>query len=223
MTPDVKSYTWSQFTDAVLALLPEDATRMNVEQLLPLWIRLCVIDIQNYVPVYRQGHEMLLNASDFVGEGYASRAAMPPQASFEQCFLVAYDRDANGKPLANCQRHQTTPIDWSQRMELVHGRVAANGGPVVCINPEAHNFYLYPAITDCQQLSVFWNGLKTEFNPDEQTPFDEQMTGVVADYCKAKIAIRVDKDIPLSESYQKMYRDGRTELYLNAARRKRTT
>lgn len=229
-TPDAKTYTWSEFVAAINALLPIDSNRMgSVPALIALWTRVAVIELQNYIGLYRKGHETLFLASDFTLEGFACRAAMPPQAHIQDAFFVVYDAPCGHPPTppaqavkSSCQRYPLSAFDWANRMALVHGKVATNGGvAVISIDPQANTFYVYPGIKDCQAVSVFWEGLKVEFQDDDQTPFDEQMTMVVADYVKARISREVDKDLPLHESYYDSYTKGRTLLYLNAKERGR--
>ncbi len=213
---DAKTYTWSQFTAAVTALLPVDSARIgSIPALIGLWTRQAVIEIQRLIDAFRTGHETLYHASDFVLEGYAARATLPPQGKLRGSWLVIYDKDQNGKALPNCKRHSLDSYDYGNRMALVHGKVAVNDGRgVICIDPQVRYFYVYPGVKDCQAVSVFWDGIKTEFQPDELTPFTEAMTQVVADYVKSRIALEVDKDIPLSEKFNEMYKDGRGLLYV---------
>ena len=226
--PDPKTYTWSQFTAAVNALLPADSQRAGpVGNTIALWTRLAVIELQNFIKAFCQGHETIYNASDFVLEGYACRAAMPPQARFQDGYLVIYEVDPQTnlpvtQPFPKCTRYPLDAFDWDKRMAMVHGNVAVNGGrALISIDPQANTFYVYPGVKDCQAVSVFWDGIKADFNPDELTPFDEQTTLVVADFCKARISREVDKDLPLAQSYESSYKEGRSLLYLNTKEKRR--
>lgn len=215
---DVKVYTWKEFSDAVKALLPIDTARLDpIPSLIALWIRLGVIELQNLIGAYRAGHETIFLASDFVLEGYACRATLPPQAKVMDAYLVQFEQGCTThKTRGNwCQRFPLKDIGWAKRMDLVHNRVATNGGQAfMAFDPQAYTFYVYPGIKDCQVVSLFWEGLKIEFQDEEQTPFDEQMTLVVADYCKRRISREIDKDLPLAADFQQSYMDGRSLLYL---------
>ena len=217
--PDSTSYTWSQFTAAVLALLPTDASRLGpVQDALPRWIRERVIDIEEYIPGYQKNHETLFSGADFAGEGYASRAAIPPQGRIVDAYLITYDCQGWQRQPGNQRRCLRSgalrTVAWEARMDLVEGRDRWGGGPVLSINRQAHNFYLYPAITDRQQLSVFWEGKRINFNPDELTPFDEPMTQVVADGVKARIELHINRDIGMANEFDALFAKGRSRLYI---------
>lgn len=224
MTQDVQCYTWSQFAAAVMGLLPIDSQRIGptagyIAQLL----RLGVIELQNYIPAYRKDHETLYQASDFVGEGFASRAALPPQAQPKDAFLVYYETNADKTPKSKCVRFPLDNYPWHDRMHLVHGHVAVNDGRgKICFDSHGETFYIYPPLRDGQNVSLFWDGMKINFQPDEQTPFDEQMTLVVADFLKMRLSREVDKDLPLKADYEQDYMKGRSLLFLNTKDRGRT-
>jgi hypothetical protein len=314
---DVQTYTWSQFTAAVNSLLPIDASRLgSVPSLMALWTRLAVIELESLIPAYRQNHETLYHPGDFVLEGYASRASLPPQARVKDTFLVEYDSCAgnglgpnlvvagasygadgsfvvsvgtggsyayskglndinlvngsqtltangtflaqgvivtlNGSPnqqvnavvqvnnlgssipqlnsisnvttsIAKCTRFPLIDFAWSKRMDLVNGCAPVNDHRgFICFDPQGETFYTYPGIKDCQNVSVFWDGMKIQFQPDEMTPFSEQMTLVVADAVESRLRQTVDKDIPLSQECQNRYINGRSLLAIEAKDRMRT-
>lgn len=229
VSQDVQVYTWSEFQAAVRALVPIDYARLgSVPALIDLWTRICIIELQNLIPAYRADHETIFHASDFVLEGEACRATLPPQARVKDAYLVTFDdcNDCKSKPTANssfCRRYPLTDFGWKNRMALVHGRVAVNGGiAYISFDPQSRTFYVYPGIKDCQVVSVFWEGLKTNFQPNEWVPFTEQTTLVIADYLKSRLTREVDKDIPMSESYMATYQEGRSLLYLEAKDRRGT-
>ena len=229
VSQDVQVYTWSGFQSAVQALIPIDYSRLgSVPSLINLWMRLAIIELQNLIPAYRAGHETIYNASDFVLEGEACRATIPPQGRVKDAYLVVYEDNGccNSQPTnaSNyCRRHPLKDFDWKHRMALVHGKVAINGGGgLISFDPQSRTFYVYPGIKDCQVVSLFWEGLKVNFQPNECVPFTEQTTLVVADYLKMRLSREVDKDIPLSESFNQSYMDGRSLLFLEAKDRRGT-
>lgn len=224
MPNDVQTYTWSQFVAAVLGLLPRDSQRIGpVQPYITQMIRQAVIDLEDRIPALKMGHETIYQASDFVGEGYASRATLPPQATPRDAFLVYYDLDANHQPKPHCRRFPLEDFGWKNRMALVHSKVAVNDGRgLICFDPRGETFYVYPCPRDTQQVSLFWDGRKINFQDNEQTPFDEQMTLVVADFCKSRLSREVDNDLMMADSYSLSYRQGRQILYLNLKDRGRT-
>lgn len=226
MAHDVTCYTWSQFKAGVLALLPVESQRIGpVQPYIALLIRQAVIECEQMVPWLRTGHENLYQASDFIGEGWASKAALPPQARIKDAFIVEYDRDCSGaarNPL-NCKRFPLVDWPWESRMGLINAGVAVNNGQgKICFDAQAETFYVYPNVRDCQNVSLFWDGLKINFQDNEMTPFDEQMTLVVADYVKSRTSREIDKDLPLAESYDESYRKGRRLMFLNLKDRAQT-
>lgn len=229
VSQDVQVYTWSGFQAAVRALVPIDYARLgSVPALIDLWTRICIIELQNLIPAYRANHETIFHASDFVLEGEACRATLPPQAKVKDAYLVVFDNcnSCQTSPTNNtntCKRFTLIDFDWANRMALVHGRVPSNGGrAVISFDPQSRTFYVYPGIKDCQVVSVFWEGLKVNFQPNELVPFTEQTTLVIADYLKARLTREVDKDIPMSESYMASYQEGRSLCYLEAKDRRGT-
>lgn len=226
MAHDVKTFTWGQFVAEVLALLPVDSQRIGpVQPYILLLIRQAVIELETMIPWLRTGHESLYQASDFVGEGWASKAALPPQARIKDAFIVEYDRACNGAPRqpAHCKRYKLFDFPWEHRMALINAGVATNGGIAqICFDAQSETFYVYPNIRDCQNVSLFWDGLKVNFQENEMTPFDEQMTLVVADYVKSKTSREIDKDLPLAESYNNTYKSGRRLMFINMKDRAQT-
>jgi hypothetical protein len=240
MSNDAQTYTWSQFTAAVLALLPVESQRIGpVQPYIQLLIRQGVIECEQMIPWLRTGHETLYQASDFIGEGWASNAALPPQARVRDAFIVEYDTILCGPPATNpptvptplpvltpqrhCRRYKLEDWPWENRMGLINAGVAVNGNiPRICFNAQAETFYVYPCLRDCQNVSLFWDGLKINFQPNEMTPFNEPMTLVIADYVKSKTSREIDKDLPLAGSYEESYRKGRRLLFLDMKDRTQT-
>lgn len=198
-------YTWAQFQAKVRENLTVNANRQGAQTFITNALRAGVISLQDYIHGYRIGHETVYHANDFVTEGYASRATLPPEAQLRDIFLIntAHDR-----------RHPLNAFDWSDRFSLVNGKVGVNSGHgCVSIDPHGYTFYVYPEVKDCWVVSANWDGLKLEFQDEEQTPFDEAMTLVVAEYVQAKLAREVNRDVALHNSYMKSYEVGRRDLY----------
>lgn len=216
-TPDVNTYTWSSYVAAIQSLLPKDAQRLGpVQPYIAQLIRNGVIELQTFIPAYQMNHETLFHPTDFAPEGYAARAAFPPQAKIRDAYIVSYNQDSSGKYLTSCKRFPLTKVSWNMRMALVDGKVAINGNhPCIAIDPQTETFYIYPALKDGQDVSIFWDGKKINFQAQEITPFDEESVLVIADYLKARLSREVDGDLPLEQSYQQSYMTGRSLLYLN--------
>lgn len=212
-------YTWKEFTDAVRVLLPLDNKRVGASDYVTRLIRLGVLDLQNFIPAYRKGHEDLYLPCDFVTEGAASRGVRPPQAAIQDAFLFN----------ANTQtRYPVNDFPWANRFELVNALVdVKHNNAYISFDPSGENtFYVFPEVTDGWILSLNWDGVKLEFTDNDHTPFDEQMTQVVADFVRGRIARDIEKDMTLYESYFHprigSYSVGRRNLYLKKKDETRT-
>lgn len=317
MPVEVNTYTYPQFTAAVNALLPIDASRLgSVASLMGLWQRQAIIEIQSLIPFFRQNHEYLFLPGDFVLEGYASRAAMPPQARVRQAWLVRYGNCGTGlagniipnnltygnppnyvvtvqmgityyytpganeasllngsqtltlpaqftaqgpsvtltgisvgqaitasiqlsnfnnaypqldsitnitKSIQTCERYPLLDLAWERRFEAINGNLPTNGGRgYICFDPQGETFYTFPGIKDCENVSLFFDGKKINFQPNELTPFTEQMTLVVADYVESRVRTMVDKDLPYSQACLDKYVTGRSLLALDSKEQRQT-
>lgn len=100
------------------------------------------------------------------------------------------------------------------------GKIELNNRPKYTVDPEGYTFYVYPEITGCSLLSMFWNGVKVNFADGEWTPFDEPMAMAVAEYVKAKIAREINHDLDSHNSYMASYANSRSRLYIDANERK---
>lgn len=178
------------------------------------------------------GSQVITISGNFIAQGtvitLTGTTGLPITATVQQANTGSSVPQLNSianvtTSIAKCTRHPLEDYAWADRMNLVNGKAAVNGGRgYICFDSQGDTFYTFPGIKDCQNISVFWDGLKIQFQPNELTPFTEQMTLVVADYVKRRIVREVDKDIPLSESFEESYMEGRTLLYLEARERQRT-
>ncbi len=188
--------TWQAFKDEVLALMPMEKSRIIAGDdgtLLTRLTRQAVIDLQDFIPVYRKQHETLYQPFDFVTEGVASRAVMPPFAQFRDAWLVNSETGV---------RYPLKEMDWEQRFEMTTGRVdLLDSNGLICIDRAAYTFYVYPEVTDGLVFSVFWDGLKSEFDDAEEVPFCEGAVEAAADFVKGKLARDIEHDTTLYESY----------------------
>jgi hypothetical protein len=225
MNAELDYYSWAEFKDAVLELLPLDKDRLiqgdDSRTYIKKLIRQGVRDIQFHIPAYRNGHETVYLPSDFVSEGKASRAVLPPQAAMRDCWVF---NDTSKT------RHPVVQFDWSRRFELVNGRVALNDNQArLTIDPHAYTFYLYPELTEGWLLSVFWDSLnengKQDFQDQELVPFDDGAADAVAEYVQGHLRRTVDKDLSAFGSYfdprNGSYVGKRRNLYLESKRRGR--
>lgn len=176
-------------------------------------IRQAVIELQEYIPVYREGHETIFNADDVSQEGGASVGMMPDQAEIQDIYFVTV-----GNP---CVRGPVFLYNWGNRYDLVCGNPRSTGSnSFIAIDPQSKQFMVYPKLDDSHYLSMFWDGTKLEFEDEDETPFDEGMVGAVADYLQAELARRAPvRDFKLAQTYMATYASKRTQLYLKGRNR----
>lgn len=230
-------YTWKEFCDGVKGLLTVDSNRRGAELFTEGMIRQGAIDLQDFIPAYRVGHETIYLASDFVTSGSASIATLPPEAQVRDGWMCNLDTSL---------RIPMRDMSWMDRMQMVHGGIPINDQNArIAIDPNAHMFFAYPAVAAPWCVSIFWDGLKLEYpativfdratgkfsdNDDpkvnQEVPFDEGAMLAVADFVKGKLAREVDRDLTMYQSYfhpiQGSYTVKRKNLYLTAKARTRT-
>lgn len=211
--------TWAEFKEEVLSLLPVDRRRIGQgiqdtdeqEGYLTKTIKQGCIDVQQFVPRYRANHESIYwPEDDFVVEGSASRGVLPQQALIRDVWYWNEEKTT---------RYPVVDFPYDRRFELVNGMETVNDlQGRIAKDPNAYTFYVYPEVKDGWAVSVFWDGIKTSFEDDEQVPFDVQMAGAVADYLKGRIMRDIEKDNAGYETYLRpgsgSYVTKRINLYL---------
>jgi len=187
---------WLDFKNAVKELLTVDKNRQGMGTYIDTIIRVAVVDLQNNIPAFRVNHETLYLPGDFVQEGAAGRAVLPPQAALRDCFMSKVFTDGSS------ERHPVNQYPWDDRFALVHGTAAVNDSAgLICIDPNSYTFYAYPYMVTGWILSVFWDGQKLDFQDAEETPFTENETFCVSLYVKAMIAREVNRDMDAFAAY----------------------
>jgi tartrate-resistant acid phosphatase type 5 len=210
---------WSDFVAGVLLDLPVDNERIGIAtgnvNYVSQQILHAVRDIQELVPFYRSGHETIYGPDDLVLEGVSSVGSLPQT---DQCRpLDAYYK----KTGTQCVSQPLTTYSWGNRYDLVCGNPrVTNCQFFIAIDPWAKQFMTFPSVTTQHQVSLFWEGIKTSFEDDEETPFDLGVIEAVGLFVKSKIARLVDHDLNESMNYMGEYSRKRALLY--SASRDRT-
>lgn len=83
------SYTWKQFKDEVKSLLTTDGNRRGATTFVDLQLRAAVLDLQRYIPRYRQSHENTYAKANFTHDGKASRIALP-DGEIREAYVTRY-------------------------------------------------------------------------------------------------------------------------------------
>lgn len=198
-------YSWQEFVAEVQGLMPLEKSRLiegDDGQYLMRLIRQAVADLQHFIPSYRMGHETVYEPGDFTSEGKASISTIPPDAVLRDAWIF---------DTVNGIRIPCIPFPYEKRFELVHGvELTGDGQGRIAISEDNSKFYLYPEMIEGWKFSLFWNGLKADFQDADLVPFPEQATGAVADYCLGNIARYIEHDMGAYQSYL----DPRTGSYI---------
>lgn len=211
---------WSDFVANVLLELPVDNERIGIatgnKNYLQQQLLHAVIDIQKMVPFYRSGHETTYGPNDLVLEGVASVGSLPQS---EECRPIdAYYK----KTGAQCVSQPLTTYPWGNRYDLVCGNPrVTNCQFFMAIDPWGKQFTVFPSVGNQHQVSLFWEGVKTSFDDDDETPFDDSVVEAVGLYIKSRIARLVDHDLAESASFMMEYRQKRAVLYSDTRERSR--
>lgn len=211
---------WSDFRGAVLVDLPVDNDRINVATGNPNYLDhqllYGVIQIQQLIPFYRGPHETVYGPNDLVLDSLASVGSLPQG---QQCRpLDAYFK-RTGK---QCVSQPLQPYPWSQRYDLVCGNPRiTNCQFLMAIDPWGQQFTVFPSVGERHQISMFWEGVKTSFADDDDTPFDMDVVEAIGLFVKAKIARLVDHDLAEHASYMTEYGRRRALLFADAVSRHR--
>lgn len=190
-------------------LITVDADRVGTESFIERQIRLAVGDIQRVIEFYRFGHESTYQVDDVSEDGFASVCELPASANLREIYHT--------KVGDTCVRRSVYPYPYSNRHDLRCGvvNVGSNGSNFLfAVDPQLTKLWVYPRITAGYSIQLVWDGRKTDFEDDDETPFDEPMASLVAEYVKWKIVREVDRDVKLATDYERTYRQGLSRLYL---------
>lgn len=203
---------WSDFRQAVLDLITVDARRLGLEKYVERLIVLGVDEIQYYVEYYRRGHVKVYHSDDATPDGETSKVKLPPGAFLRQ-FEMFGAADSKSR----------VPLDYysySNLEDLRNRRMATPGSALYTVDPQNRFAWVAPALSEDRVLRVTFD-LKTagSFGPDDETPFDEDMAFVVAEYMKWKITREVDRNLKIAADYKTSYLEGRAKLFIQAKER----
>lgn len=209
---------WSDFKAAVLVDLPADNQRIGIATGTPNYLTqqllYAAIEIQKVVPFYQAGHETIYGPNDLVVEGFASVGTLPQG---QQCRPLDSYYKKVGK---QCVSQPLTTYPWGNRYDLVCGNPRIIGSQfLICFDPWGQQFTVFPSVTNHRQVSLFWNGVKTQFQDTDDTPFDMDVVEAVGLFVKAKIARAVDHDLMEYGSYLGEYKLKRSILFADTRER----
>jgi hypothetical protein len=200
----------------VKGFLPKDAVRLGIQTTLTQYITQAIIDIQSKVPKYRTGHETIYLAEDFVAEGNASKGRLPQGAMLTGGWFIKVDEEDEEE---ECIKIPLTNYPWNNRSNIICGDSCFNGPRGwISVDPQRAQFLVVPAVEDPNKVSLFWDGLKTEFEDDEAVPFDERCAMAVADFVRSRLARIVDKDLAAYASFNQSYLTTLRGIFVDATK-----
>ena len=212
-------YTWAEFKEEVLKLLPLDRKRIGettatgdtASDFLNSLMVQAVIQLQRVIPSFRTNHETIYYPEDMVREGMACRISKPPQSAFRDLSLFRINEDET------VDRHQGVPYSWANRFDLVNGAVPSNDSDAhYSIEPSGATLYVYPMPeNECWLVSLFWNGQKVDFDDEEKVPFSQAAALAVSYFVKANTSMEIEDGVSAAEKYLKLFGDEKTRLYID--------
>jgi len=216
--------TWEDFNDLVEDLLTVDKDRLGTEAFSPPMLRAAVQEIQSLVPRYQKGHEDTFTPDDFTTVGSASQGNMPETADVREATI---ERTNETEDIVTT--HPCLLFPWEKRKELTSNQtcIIDNNGKFT-IDPYSTTFLVYPEILASQVLDIdgvsttysysftmVWDGRKTDFEDEDETPFDEEFAVCAMTYLKREFKLHVDEDLAMADAFNKQYLARRQNLFLN--------
>lgn len=165
------------------------------------------IDLEQFIEVYKEGHENVYQADDLTIEGSCSVGALPAGAQIQDIYVAT-----TGTP---CIRAPYVQYDWENRFDLICGNPRIyNCNKFIAIDPQAKTFMAYPVVRNDQYVSLFWNGLKETFADGDEVPFGQKAAEAIADYTLREIYAKPPRsDRLLSQKFDISYRGKRRLLF----------
>lgn len=226
---------WSQFLAAVNACMGPESTRRGLEAFRTQHITNAVIDLQRYVPSFRQGNSTQFLAAQLTVESSAMVGSLPGGAKVKAFYI--YSNATNDDP--NCKRYRLDYYPWAKRSDIICGRLDWNTwwgnccwGPscpvppappppnpacpnpwswcserayVYSISPHLDTFVIYPPLNAYDTLLMVWDGYKSVFNPTDIVPYPLEASEAVAAYVLSKIHRLIDRDPQLGAADMQDY------------------
>ena len=175
-------------------------------------LRQALLDLQHYIPYFRENNVEILEKSDFTQVGLGCKASMPDGVLKE--VYLRYSQDQELRPVGE--------IAWTYRHAITYE--SCNCSPIISIKPDGSEFYLYPNITGdatAEQVILVWEGEKYDYSGSDIVPFDNATARVVASYVLAKLFHESVESNPTARTHYDMYAGGRRRLFTNLKRRTR--
>lgn len=228
---------WSDFIAEVNAQLSVEANRRGLESFRDRFIRNAVLDLQRYIPAFRQGLTTTYLMADVTALDKCSLVQLPTGAKPKELWQYSTDPADD----LYCKRYRLDFYPWASRQDLVCGKLdfmnwwaggcwpagtcppapapactqnwCESKGYVYTIAPHGTNFLVYPAINDKTALLLLWDGYKTAFLNGDTIPFYDGTSEAVAAYLMSKLSLYVDKNPGLAREHDAFWKAKRLALY----------
>jgi hypothetical protein len=194
--------TWATFTAAVLEQLGTDGTRRGIDALRTRAIRDAVVDLQRFIPAFRDGHTTRYDEADLTTKDYAQVGTMPTGAKPTAFYVVSEVPDADGVlPDPDCGRNALDFCAWNERQARMVCNQYGTRDYLYAVSPTGRVFMVHPLVNDETYLLVVWNGIKTDFEDADVVPWPENADEAVAAYVKWKILLQIDRRLDLAAQW----------------------
>lgn len=195
------SLTWSQFNAEVRVYLHLYNETPIIQDLIDKLIASGAADVQRSVDYYQTGHVDVLDGNAMTQEGFAFTTTAP-NGKITNARMVKYDTEAN--ELRPNVFRSLRQLEWAKFPAMKGGEVAMCDG-FIAIDRVSRKLAVTPGLNAETRLIIEWNGIKTDFDDVDVTPFDDRMAEAVAYFVLARVTRVVDKDISQSQSYEGEY------------------
>ena len=204
--------TWSAFKANVDKLLSTDADRLSEGTEKDSWIKDSLLEMQELVPSLREGHQSIFLPADTAPDGHCSRLVLPP-GTITAVHIIRIEK-LEDKKTDSESKHGVTKIGFNQLDHMRHGRLdVSSGDGYICVDPQGYTAWVYPEIKANMMVTFWWNGQKSDFKDDDETPFDAFVAGAVAYYMRAEMRRGIEEEIQLHNSFRQSYVQRRRAIY----------
>lgn len=189
--------TWSEFNSLVRVHLVAHNRRQGIQTLVDTLIKASAWDLQASVPSYVAPVRRVFPATALRVRGYAAGGSLPVGARVLHVYLE--------DPATKDQTPLSVVSDTGQLVAMESGATGAKE-TLFLYNPGAGAFFVSPSPRDNgAQVVVTFQSKLTNFENDDEVPFDEPAAEAVGHFVNARLALQVDKDLAAAQMYAGAY------------------
>lgn len=207
ITVDAKRDGVQEFIDDLVAIARLELTAAGT--LIESLIKQGVMELQSYVEFYRYNQERVFTFSDATEWGEACQLTLPEGCRIRDVYYVKDDSD--------CERMPVAQYDWENRFDLKCGAPRMQGKEFyAAVDPSGRTLTVFPTLLDGYHVSVFYDGLKSNFADNDSVPFDEGAALAIADYVRFRLNLQIPANVKMAGVFEEAYRSKRLQLYRDA-------